>query len=50
MTICSGFSRWAFFASVVDPDPAVHWLSRIRIRIENADSDPGVRKLAKINK
>jgi hypothetical protein len=47
-TICSGFSRWAFFASVVDPYPAVNWLSWIRSRIGNADTDPGAWKLTKL--
>jgi hypothetical protein len=35
------------FSSVVDPDPALHWLSCIRLRIGNADPDPGAWKLTK---
>ncbi len=39
--------------TVSDPDPhgsVLIWLSWIRIRIGNADPDPGARKLKKINK
>jgi hypothetical protein len=39
------------FFSVLDPDPhgaAFSWLSRIRIRIGNADPGPEAQKLTKI--
>jgi hypothetical protein len=40
-------------SAAADPDPhgsALIWLSWIRIRIGNADPDPGIRKFIKINR
>ncbi len=41
------------YDSAADPDPhgsALIWLSWVRIRIGNADPDPGTRKYNKINR
>jgi hypothetical protein len=52
-SVSSSCCTCCLFTSVVDPDPhgvAFIWLSWIRIRIGNAEPDPGALKFTKIYK